>query len=392
MISSEASTSKLSIESVLCILVSALVIFFLGFLEQLLFLPKVFRRGYPSLVTGVFNYYITYLIFMKKKLTLFAAILTSVIALSQSTVTTPYALKGLELTYLTTNVSCVKLKVSGFDYYSASVQFYSNNKIQGYTGSTNSLFTDQEERATSVTNGNEIEYLCEIKKPSSGINDFTKIQEERFFFDGNTLLDTMVIIKKHDVSTGALNSTDTVKYLYNGTKLIRVVGKISYSEYTYNGALLDRITTYQNTGFSFSVVGYNQYNYNGSTLTSITKYEDQGSGLTNTDNVTVTQNASNFTTTFVQSNGTTYKFNEDAGCSPVNDEQVTSSKLKVYPNPAQNYIVLEGNTNSDYSIYGMDGKLVQQGTIFSGEISVSKLAVGTYFLRVNQFVLRFEKQ
>lgn len=60
-------------------------------------------------------------------------------------------------------------------------------------------------------------------------------------------------------------------------------------------------------------------------------------------------------------------------------------KLSIYPNPAQDFIQLKGNTSKDskIKIYGLDGKLVKTTDIKSGKIEVSELPPAAYFIEVS---------
>lgn len=60
-------------------------------------------------------------------------------------------------------------------------------------------------------------------------------------------------------------------------------------------------------------------------------------------------------------------------------------KLSIYPNPAQDFIQLKGNTSKDskIKIYGLDGKLVKTTDVKSGKIEVSELPPAAYFIEVS---------
>lgn len=60
-------------------------------------------------------------------------------------------------------------------------------------------------------------------------------------------------------------------------------------------------------------------------------------------------------------------------------------KLSIYPNPAQDFIQLQGNTSKDskIKIYGLDGKLVKTTDIKSGKIEISELPPAAYFIEVS---------
>ncbi|MEN4758923.1 T9SS type A sorting domain-containing protein [Chryseobacterium sp. C39-AII1] len=69
----------------------------------------------------------------------------------------------------------------------------------------------------------------------------------------------------------------------------------------------------------------------------------------------------------------------------VNDSFVKKDKLKVYPNPATDFIEFRGETG-DYStakIYSVDGKLIKTSDVKSGKVQVSELPSTTYFIEVS---------
>jgi hypothetical protein len=73
-------------------------------------------------------------------------------------------------------------------------------------------------------------------------------------------------------------------------------------------------------------------------------------------------------------------------CNSVSDADVNG--LKVYPNPADHYLVVDGKNNSlladRYEIYGLNGKLLQQGKIIAlpATIPLQQLAGGNYVVRL----------
>ena len=67
------------------------------------------------------------------------------------------------------------------------------------------------------------------------------------------------------------------------------------------------------------------------------------------------------------------------------DQVYQKDKLKVYPNPAQEFIELKGQTNSytTAKIYTLDGRLVKTSEIKSGKVQVSDLPSASYFIEVS---------
>ncbi len=71
----------------------------------------------------------------------------------------------------------------------------------------------------------------------------------------------------------------------------------------------------------------------------------------------------------------------------------TLTSLKLYPNPAQDVLHIEGLASKEfeYEVLSIDGKLLQKGKS-QGEISVKELRKGNYMLRVGQQQVSFVKQ
>ena len=72
---------------------------------------------------------------------------------------------------------------------------------------------------------------------------------------------------------------------------------------------------------------------------------------------------------------------------------VPVEEIILFPNPVKKEIYLKGiTTSSTYEIYFVDGKLVSKGAYKSSQaIDVSKLNSGVYFLKINDKILKFNK-
>lgn len=55
-----------------------------------------------------------------------------------------------------------------------------------------------------------------------------------------------------------------------------------------------------------------------------------------------------------------------------------SASIKLYPNPAQNEVRIEGISEGNYQIYSLEGKLVQQGLLNGQRILLDALPAGVY--------------
>ena len=98
-----------------------------------------------------------------------------------------------------------------------------------------------------------------------------------------------------------------------------------------------------------------------------------------------------YTVTAVYDNG------ESSPAGPVS-VQVTVSidennevAFVVYPNPAENYVMIESIKEAEVSIYSINGQMVSSQTINEGTntIDVSSLKAGMYFMKVNESMIKF---
>lgn len=66
-------------------------------------------------------------------------------------------------------------------------------------------------------------------------------------------------------------------------------------------------------------------------------------------------------------------------------------KIKIYPNPADNYILLDSVDYVDYRIFDMMGTMILEfiPDVFPYKIDISYLPDGTYFLRSDTFIEKF---
>lgn len=63
----------------------------------------------------------------------------------------------------------------------------------------------------------------------------------------------------------------------------------------------------------------------------------------------------------------------------------------VYPNPAENYVMIESVKEAEVTIYSINGQMVSSQTISEGTntIDVSNLNAGMYFMKVNESMVKF---
>ena len=75
---------------------------------------------------------------------------------------------------------------------------------------------------------------------------------------------------------------------------------------------------------------------------------------------------------------------------PTATENVQTKAILVYPNPTQDVLMIQGIEAQTLRVYDMQGRLlkVENGT----QVSVGKLAEGTYLLQIGTQVVRFIKK
>jgi hypothetical protein len=71
-----------------------------------------------------------------------------------------------------------------------------------------------------------------------------------------------------------------------------------------------------------------------------------------------------------------------------------NSKIKVYPNPADDYLTIESINGQVLELYSLPSELIQRMTIGSGvtNISIANLPAGVYYLKAQSgFVVKLIK-
>lgn len=83
---------------------------------------------------------------------------------------------------------------------------------------------------------------------------------------------------------------------------------------------------------------------------------------------------------FVQA---TYKLENNLDCfsTITNQEEVSKGQLKIYPNPSNGIFTIETNSNENYSIYDVTGKLILSSN--ENNLDLSNQLRGVYFLKIN---------
>ncbi len=80
-------------------------------------------------------------------------------------------------------------------------------------------------------------------------------------------------------------------------------------------------------------------------------------------------------------------FNESTGTSASDTD---ATVISVYPNPAQDILVVDGASGQTLRVYDMQGHLIKQ--VEGTEVNVSDMAGGIYLLQIGTQVVRFIKQ
>lgn len=80
--------------------------------------------------------------------------------------------------------------------------------------------------------------------------------------------------------------------------------------------------------------------------------------------------------------------------TPTNLEETSEDRLTIYPNPANNYLYLQGNIPEDAKavIFDLTGKTMFEQELTSQTIDISSLASGYYILKINDSVFNFNKE
>lgn len=120
------------------------------------------------------------------------------------------------------------------------------------------------------------------------------------------------------------------------------------------------------------------------TLAQVAGYQNLGGMMTwsinwdnvNTCNVTSNQYAQNFEQMF--------------GSLSLHENSLTTPSIA--PNPVQDKIDVQGFNNISFAIINANGQIIKEGKVFIGQIDISELQSGNYFLRIGTNILKFIKQ
>lgn len=175
----------------------------------------------------------------------------------------------------------------------------------------------------------------------------------------------------NDTASGTFTST-AVSGTFSGNIVINgdAYGTLIIGSKTYTNVLrIKSVQTFNLTAgfFPIGTITNTSYTYYNST----NKFP-----LLSTTNATINALGNTQTTTGAQALNTAFLAVSDL---------VRKEALKIYPNPAQDFIEVKGDL-SDYSkasIYSLDGKLIKNSDLKSGKIQVSQLPPSAYFIEIS---------
>lgn len=80
--------------------------------------------------------------------------------------------------------------------------------------------------------------------------------------------------------------------------------------------------------------------------------------------------------------------------TPTDDAQVSAAQVRVYPNPAQDALIVSGAEGEQLRVYDMQGGLMLTQPVTGAEttVRVATLPTGTYLLLTGKQVIRFIKK
>jgi hypothetical protein len=74
-------------------------------------------------------------------------------------------------------------------------------------------------------------------------------------------------------------------------------------------------------------------------------------------------------------------------------ENTTSNRVKVYPNPAHDFLIIDTESPCEVAIYDCFGKTLLEREIAGSEkVNISNLPTGVYFIRITAKGLRAVKK
>lgn len=94
-------------------------------------------------------------------------------------------------------------------------------------------------------------------------------------------------------------------------------------------------------------------------------------------------NNANVTTADVQAdNGVVHVIDAVLLPASLSVEENAANEVKLYPNPTQNMLMVDGIQNGTYEILDNSGKVINGGALINGSVDVSSFTSGIYYLRI----------
>jgi len=257
-------------------------------------------------------------------------------------------------------------------------------------------------KTTGTVNGNDYEAVVEVWDQNSSA--FVNNIRESFYSDGTN--DTAIHRENYDMSTSQFRKSGKAVFSYNSNGDVSKIDNYNWdasnsvyvysslNELYYSGTVLDSVKTFDDVSGNLQPSDYLIYYWSGTTLDSIDEYEYDLMGVRTIDNrLQITYNSSNNISevTYTDYDSTssswvpqlTFRFSE-GGSSGVGLTELFNSSLKLYPNPAQNTLSIEGISEARYEIVSLSsGQSIASGLIQDGSVNILDLSPGLYVIRVH---------
>ena len=284
--------------------------------------------------------------------------------------------------------------------YDMHIQWDEHGRLLSFnSASTDSLINDQQYRCSRTQSGHVYTYTTEMREPMNGIPQYTIRRKEIVHTDdlGN---DTLITTLEYEPYSGFPMYSYNLRFtpVQNGVGFVRTIvngALIRLIELHYNSHnLIDSVIEHSYTSDPGSMT---LYHYSGQKLDSITdlvltplnNYEVTARTILTTGSHGFSTSASIYSVqNGVRTLEETLIFNRGLPIGLTDDN--SAAKWRVYPNPAEDFIRLDGlETDSPFALYSMTGTEVKSGEITNGaRIKIDDLPAGMYIIRIGQHIER----
>lgn len=105
--------------------------------------------------------------------------------------------------------------------------------------------------------------------------------------------------------------------------------------------------------------------------------------LSNLDCIFVDDASASYLDNWLIDANTTFVNNEEE-CEALSVSAFNQNLVKLYPNPATDFIVISTKTKTDYKLFNINGKIIKEGVFLKGlnSINISNLLSGIYLMRL----------